>query len=152
MNENYVVIKLVTGEQVMATVVSESDTYVELYSPITIKNIPVVQNEIMAERVTAQPFNPYSEDTTYKIAHYNIIYIKPLHDIFVLHYKRFVKELEETALVRKDSNGGVSRVEDLEELSLDEIKKRIDMLQSIVNSPVEEEDIRFWIEGTNTIN
>ena len=157
MSEYYVVVKLVSGESIMATLEAEDENYVELHSPITIRTIPVQRGEQIAERVTAQPFNPYSDDKIYYISQANILYMKPLHETFISHYRRFVSEIEETVLVRKDHEGNVSRLdeEEPEELTLDEIERRIDMLQAIIKAPKtekQEEDYKVYVEGNDTIN
>lgn len=157
MSDYYVVLKLITGEQVMATLTAEDEEYVELYTPIIIKTMAVMRETGVAERVTAQPFNPYSDETFYRIAQKNILYMKPLHETFVFHYKRFVDEIQETTLVRKEESGSVTPVEDEQEevLSIEEIQRRIDMLQAIATAPrttEEEDDKRIWVEGNDTIN
>jgi len=153
MNDSYLVLKLTTGEQVMATLGSEDDLYVELHSPISIKTIPIIREDGMSERITAQPFNPYSEDKIYRIAKSNILYMKPLHKTFVSHYMRFVSEIEETVIVNKNANGSLT-MDDSEELTLEEIRKRIEMLQSIVDAPSRdtEDEHRVFIQGNDTIN
>ena len=77
-----------------------------------------------------------------------------------------VNEAENQVLVRKDSEGNVSRTEELnwddetleeiEQLSDDEIKKRIAMLEAIAGLKTKEEkeeeeaNYRYFIQGNDT--
>ena len=94
--ELYVVLKLTSGEQVMAVLSAEDEEYVELVSPMCIKTIPVLQTG--KEHITAAPLCQFTGDTTYVIAKKDIMFVKKMHHIFVPHYQRIVSEHETTAV------------------------------------------------------
>lgn len=155
MNEHFVIVKLVSGEQVMATLTNEDDTTVELHYPMVIRMIPFIQGNSAHEHVTAAPLCQFSDDKTYRIPKTNIMFVKKLHEVLIPHYNRIVDEHENTILVRSDKSGTIERIK--EELTVEEIQKRIDMLESIAGierdeEEIEEEETRYYIEGNETLH
>lgn len=154
MNEHFVIVKLVSGEQVMATLTNEDETSVELHYPMVIRMIPFMNEGTAHEHVTAAPLCQFSHDNTFRIPKTNIMFIKELHEILIPHYNRIVDDHENTVLVRSDKTGNVQRVK--EELTVEDIQKRIDMLESIAgierNTEEEEEDKRYFVEGNETVH
>jgi len=156
-DQEVVVIKLVSGENVMATLTNEDENYVELNHPMVIKTIPFIDRGRAQEHVTASPLCQFSDDTNYTIPKSSIMFVKKLHDVMIPHYTRLVSEQENTILVRSNKSGRVEILDDEEEppLSLEEIRRRIEMLQAIADAPVtntkeEEEEVRYFIEGNET--
>jgi len=154
MNEHFVIVKLVSGEQVMATLINEDDTTVELHYPMVIRMIPFINDGSAHEHVTAAPLCQFSDDKTYRIPKTNIMFVKKLHDVLIPHYNRIVDEHEHTVLVRSDKTGNIERIQ--EELTVEDIQKRIDMLESIAgierDTEEEEEETRYYIEGNETLH
>ena len=70
------------------------------------------------------------------------------------HYNRIVDEHENTILVKSDKTGNIERVK--EELTVEDIQKRIDMLESIAGiereAEEEEEETRYYVEGNETVH
>ena len=154
MNENFVIVKLVSGEQVMATLASEDATTVELQYPMVIRMVPFIQGDRAHEHVTAAPLCQFSDDKTFRIPKSNIMFLKKLHEIMIPHYNRIVDEHENTILVKSDKTGNIERVK--EELTVEDIQKRIDMLESIAGlereTEEEEEETRYYVEGNETVH
>ena len=154
MNEHFVIVKLVSGEQVMATLTNEDDTTVELHYPMVIRMIPFINDGSAHEHVTAAPLCQFSDDKTYRIPKTNIMFVKKLHDVLIPHYNRIVDEHEHTVLVRSDKTGHIERIQ--EELTVEDIQKRIDMLESIAgierDTEEEDEETRYYIEGNETLH
>jgi hypothetical protein len=102
-NEFYIVMKLTSGEQVMAVLKEEDDEHVLLESPMCIKTIPIVEQS--REHVTAHPLCQFSDDRTFVIAKRDIMFVKKLHHLFVPHYQRIVEEHERISFVSKNKDG-----------------------------------------------
>lgn len=158
--DQFVIIKLVSGEQLMATLTDEDETSLHIDYPMIIRMVPFVQGGRAQEHVTAAPLCQFSEDKHFSIPKNTVIFVKRLHQLIIPHYERLVEENETSVLVRKEEDGSISRVElgeeQEEDLTVDEIRKRIDMLESIVDSAKsrdkKEKDDRFFIEGNDTVN
>lgn len=154
MNENFVVVKLVSGEQVMATLTNEDADTIQLHYPMVIKMIPFIQDDQAHEHVTAAPLCQFSDDNNYVIEKAKILFVKKLHEVLIPHYNRIVDEHENTILVRSDKTGHISRMK--EELTVEDIKKRIDMLERMAgverDTEEEVEETRYYVEGNDTVH
>ena len=109
----------------MASLEDDADDYLEVSFPMVIKATPVSDGERIQEQVTAHPFCQFSSDKYFRLPKACIM---------------FYKELQ---------------WDEPESMTLEEIRKRIDMLEDIfgkeeIEEP--EEDIRFLIEGNDTVH
>lgn len=140
-DELFVIIKLTTGEQMMAVLKSEDERYVELQSPMTIRTIPIMGEQ--REHITAHPFCQFSDDKNFVLDKRNVMFVKKLHHIFIPHYKRIVAEHEKPAtLVTRDH----------QEVGEEEVNKRLELLQKFLGKQEERDEYHFLVEGNDTIN
>ena len=150
-NEFYIVMKLTSGEQVMAVLKEEDDEHVLLESPMCIRTIPIL--EAHREHVTAHPLCQFSDDRTFVIAKRDIMFVKKLHHLFIPHYQRIVAEHERLSFISKDSKKEELLWED--EVDQEEAIRRISMLEDLAKTPKDEEEekrYRVFVEGNDTIN
>jgi hypothetical protein len=126
-DELFVVLKLVSGEQVMAVLRSEDDDYIEIESPMCIRAIPILEQN--REHITAHPLCQFSDDVHYVLDKKDVMFVKKMHHIFIPHYLRIVKEHEELV---DDNEQKSPRAEDL--------------------AWEDEVDLRTFDEGNDTIN
>jgi hypothetical protein len=153
-DKHYVVLKLISGETLMATFESEDDKYVKVDKPITIRTIVIP--ELNKESITATPYCPFSESTSFVLEKNHIIYIKKLHTVYIPHYKNFLESYEDAMLpTTKKQIQEEEGFDDLEELSLEEIQRRLDLLEAIATAPrddlsEEEKDERVFVKGNST--
>ena len=100
-NELCVIVKLVSGENVMAVLQDEDEQYVELLYPMSIRSIPVSTSK---ESVVAAPLCQYSDDDTYLIDKRNVLFIKKLSHVLIPHYYNMVEEFGESEFIRAARN------------------------------------------------
>jgi hypothetical protein len=156
MDKDYVVVKLVSGETIMAMFEGEDDKFVKVEYPIQIKT--VVIPELQRESISASPMCQFSDATSFVLEKAHIIYIKKLHKQFVSHYKGFIKSYEEALIptTRSSIQETLSEYfDDTEDLTLDEINRRIEMLEAIASGEHSEEDEEIMlsvIEGNDTLH
>jgi hypothetical protein len=124
-NEFYVVLKLSTGEQLMGILEQEDETHMQIISPMIIRTIPVPSEG--REHVTAHPYCQFTDDNVFDIDKKYVIYIKPLKEIMIPHYKKIVMQHE---------NEG--QLETATEMTAEEARKRIKMLANIFGEELEE--------------
>jgi len=149
-NEFYIVMKLTSGEQVMAVLREEDEEHVLLESPMCIRTIPIL--EASREHVTAHPLCQFSDDRTFVISKRDIMFVKKLHHLFIPHYQRIVAEHERISFVSKDQKQELLWEDDVDQ---EEAKRRISMLEDLAKTPKNEEEekrYRVFIEGNDTIN
>ena len=143
-NEFYVVMKLTTGEQIMGVLEQEDSTHLQIISPMIIRCIPIPQEG--REHITAHPYCQFTNDNVFDIDKKNVIYIKPLKEIMIPHYKRIVMQHE-----REDS------VEVATKITAEEARKRIRMLADIFGDELDstlgeetEKEPSHFVEGNDT--
>jgi hypothetical protein len=141
-NEYYVVMKLNTGEQIMAILEDETENKFQIIDPMVIKTIPVISEG--REHITAHPYCQFTDDNVFDIDKKDVVFIKPLKEIMIPHYKRIV--------LMHDQEG---EVQTAERLSPEEATKRIAQLSGIFgdeldNSYEEEEVESYYVEGNDT--
>ena len=78
------------------------------------------------------------------------MFYKELHESLISHYTRIVNNYEKTVLVKQKE----LEWDEPEKMSVDEIRKRIDVLEAIFGNEVDEEseEQRVFIEGNNTLH
>jgi hypothetical protein len=157
-NEHFVIIKLVSGEQVMAVLEKETDDNIQISSPLLLRLFPVIGAESGQEHVTATPYCKFAEDSNLTLNKRNILFVKNLHSMLIPHYMRLASEAEEHVPIKQKHDGGARKLEwedeelqqEVAELSSEEIQKRVKMLEAIAEK--EEEEARTFIEGNDTIH
>lgn len=156
MDKHYVVVKLVTGETVMAMFDSEDENFIKIEYPIQIKT--VIIPELQRESISASPLCQFSDATSFVIEKAHVVYIKKLHTAFISHYKNFLKSYEEAMIptTRSSIQDQLSEYfDDAEHLTLDEINRRIEMLEAIASGGHAEEDEDLMLnvmEGNDTLH
>lgn len=156
MDKKYVVVKLVSGETVMATFEGEDDQYVKIDHPIQIKTIIIP--ELGRESITASPLCQFSDATSFVLEKSHIIYIKKMHTQYIKHYTNFLKSYDEALIPTTRSNIQEKLSEyfdDTEDLTLDEINRRIELLEALAGGDVPEEELDVMlsvIEGNDTVH
>jgi hypothetical protein len=95
MSEQYVFLKLVTGDQIMAMKESETESTLTIKFPMLIKNHVITQNEVrVSEQVTAGPFTMFAESAYMQINRMHIVIETKLAEQAIPHYLGLVKEHE----------------------------------------------------------
>jgi len=130
-NELYVVIKLVSGENVMAVLKKEDEDFIEVESPMCIRTIPVL--ETGREHITASPLCQFAADGSYILDKKNLMFVKKMHHLFIPHYQKIVADHEDVGLnIEPRIRKGKKPLEE----------KRQER----------EEEFLFVVEGNDTIN
>lgn len=153
----FIVFRMLSGEQVMATLDGEDHSFLHVSHPLVVKMTPVIENGHMVERITAQPFCQFSADKFYDIPKTSIVFVKQLHRVLVPHYLRIVESYNETVLAQMPDNGGLhwDDEEEEQEETIDDFKKRIDALAEFMEATSEEEpkeEEPVIIKGNKTIH
>lgn len=139
----YVVLKLVTGEQIMAVKRAESNNSITIEYPMLIKSYPFMNNGEMGEHVTASPYCKFAEDKLFDIRKETILFEKKVHKYAIPFYVRLVNEYEATIKAEDEEH------ETVEGLSA-KVDRLLDHLKSIAESSDPEDKVN--IEGNNTLH
>ena len=103
---DYVVLKLISGEQLFARLLNETEDGVVILNPIHIKMIPIMHNGDLVEKAVLSSFGQFTEDKQFVLDRKNVIFCKDLHHKMIPFYRRSVKQLvqieEETEMIEID--------------------------------------------------
>jgi hypothetical protein len=152
-NEFYIVLKLTSGEQIMAVLQEEDEDHVLIDNPMVMRTI--MNFEAGKEHITASPLCAFTDEQSFVIPKCNILFIKKLHHVFIPHYQKIVSDhMESTLFSPADSTTGESLLWDDEPPSIEEARKMKKMLEDVLG--IEEEDKpspkSVFVEGNDTIN
>jgi hypothetical protein len=151
----YVIIKLQSGEQVMAALEEDSTDYIDVSFPMVISATPVTDGERIHEHITAKPLCQFSADRHFRLPKSGILFYKELHEMIIPHYTKIVNSYEDTVLVKPQKPQKELNWDEPEKMSVEEIRKRIDMLSDIFGGDETEEaqeEQRVYIEGNETVH
>lgn len=152
--EHFVIIKLVSGEQVMAVLEKENDLTIQISTPLLLRLFPIIGAGQGHEHVTATPYCKFAADSNLTLNKKDVLFIKNLHHQLIPHYMRLASATEENVAIQQQEDGSVKELdweeEEVSQLSNEEIQKRIKVLESIAQK--EEEEIRNFVEGNDTIH
>jgi hypothetical protein len=142
--EHFVVIKLVSGEQVMAILEDETEDGVDIVFPMLIRLFPIVDGANSREHVTATPYSQFADDAHLTISKHNILFLKNLNPAMVPHYLRLVEQENDKVFVKKDTEEKTTL--GWEDRADEETEKKMKLLKYLTeeNSPV------TVIEGNDT--
>jgi hypothetical protein len=155
-DEFYVVLRLTTGEQVMAVLKEEDDKYILLDNPMCIRMIPVMNAN--REHVVAHPLCHFTDDDTYAISKRNVLFVKKMHHMFIPHYLRIVEQHHQEDFFQPRDE---KRAEDLvweDDFTPETAKKAVEVLKDIFGEEKREEKIDWkeklknLVPGNDTIN
>jgi hypothetical protein len=137
MSELYVVLKLTSGEQVMAVLKEEDEHHIIVENPMVMKTIQDFAEG--KEHITAHPMCAFTDDTDFVLAKRNVLFIKKLHHLFIGHYERIVAEANDATIFQPHN-----REEDLvwEDEVVEEKEEEIDW----------NEKLKSFVKGNDTIN
>ena len=159
-NEHYVIVKLISGEQVMAVLDYENETQIHIVNPLLIRMFPIVGATSGQEHVTATPFCKFADNPSLTIDKSKVLFMKNLHHVLIPHFNRIVEEHSREVLVSKQPTAEdlvwgdeeeetveqLATVENLNALTEEEVRKRIDMLKSIID------ENKNFVDGNETIH
>ena len=72
----------------MGVLENEDETHLQIVDPMIIRTIPVLSEG--REHITAHPYCQFTDDNVFDIDRKDVVFIKPLKEIMIPHYKRIV--------------------------------------------------------------
>jgi hypothetical protein len=101
----YSVLKLITGEQMIVKVESESREGVAVLNPIVIKQIPTVtKTGDIHERVMVSRYCHYTNENSFFFRFSDVLFIKPLKSKFEKYYEDVVQDFNSADQLQLDDD------------------------------------------------
>lgn len=146
MTNEYVIIRLGSGEQVMALKTSESDTTVTLLYPMQIKTYPRQKDDgTIVETVAGAPFCHFADEKVFTINKDFIVFENHLHPKLVPFYTDMVDQYE----AKEDDHPGTS---DEEEDPIQKLFSMLDVLRRSEEKSEEQELLEKFVPGNDTVH
>lgn len=163
MTEKFVLVKLISGEQVMAMLDYENDVEVKIKFPMLVRVIPGINpvTKKQTENITAAPWCQFVEERVFEIEKKNIMFMNKLHPLVIEQYMQMVGAFETEVDAKQDEDGQLrwDDEEDPDMMTIDDVKKTISALTSILSdekdSKLQEAEEKYqvtFVRGNDTLN
>jgi len=152
-NQEYVIIKLVSGEQLMGVCTEETDKDITVMFPMALRQYPIQRDDgTIGEQVTGGPFCAFASDRTFTIPKASVMINKPLHELLVPFYVRMVNQYEKMVDVPLSMFN--DEEEEHEVLTVKDVEKAVDRLAAIMYGEKNQDNDSdgHFVEGNNTIH
>jgi hypothetical protein len=150
MNEEFVYLKLVTGEQLMAYKESETETSISIKYPMLIKTHMISSDgDRVSEQVTAGPYSLFLQAPVVHLNKSHIVLDSKLHERAIVHYVQLVKNHEGVSLVNEAKQLLWDDEERQNFEAIPDAASAIAQLSAVVE---ESEEVRTYIEGNETVH
>lgn len=155
MNDFYIVLKLNSGEQVMAVLHEEDENNIMIENPMVIKTI--MNFEAGKEHITASPLCSFTDEQSFVLPKQSILFIKKLHHVFIPHYQKIVADYMESTLFSPAESNTAESLRWDDEPTQEQANKMKQMLESIIGGEEEEEinwdeKLKNLVPGNDTMN
>ena len=154
-NQSYVILKLVSGEQLMGVRTEETENDITVMFPMTLRQYPVQREDgTVGETITGGPFCQFATDRIFTIPKAAVMFNKPLHEMLVPFYVRMVNQYER--LIEVPQSMFLDEEEEQEAITVEDVEKAVDRLAAIMHGDKkhsEEKEVDgYFIEGNDTIH
>ena len=152
-DQEYVIIKLVSGEQLMGVCTEETDKDITVMFPMALRQYPIQRDDgTIGEQVTGGPFCAFASDRTFTIPKASVMINKPLHELLVPFYVRMVNQYEKMVDVPLSMFN--DEQEEHEVLTVKDVEKAVDRLAAIMYGEKNQDNDSdgHFVEGNNTIH
>ena len=151
MNEEFVYLKLVTGEQLMAYKESEDATSICVKYPMLIKTHMISSDgDRVSEQVTAGPYSLFLQSPVVHLNKSHIVLDSKLHERAIVHYVQLVKNHEGISLVNEAKQLLWDDEERQNFEAIPDAASAIAQLSAVVEE--ESEEVKTYIEGNKTVH
>jgi hypothetical protein len=90
--DNYIVIKLTSGEEIVANLIQEDEYSVKVLFPMLVKYIPRMVQGRLAETITLAPFTYFASDDEFTFVKHYIIFQKQMNPKYLDAYNQAVDD------------------------------------------------------------
>jgi hypothetical protein len=150
--EHFILVKLISGEQVMAILEQETGTDIDIVFPLLIRLFPQFDGNGSREHVTATPFSHFADDAHLTINKNSIIFVKNLNPAMVPHYLRLVAQENDRVFLNQDKQEKTKLTWGDTAAGNKQINDKLKKLAEAIAGDSTEEEIKVLIEGNDTVH
>jgi hypothetical protein len=138
--EKYLVFKLVTGEEIVAQLINESDHEIHVMFPMVVKHMARNLNGRMVESIVLGPYTHFSADDEFVFNKHQTIFQKELDSRYLNEYNNAVEDFVNGANHVPEPNP--EELQELTEKLSNLFRDRLDL---------EEEDVSITVPDTSKL-
>ena len=86
-HDGYVVLKLISGEEIVAAVVDETSDEITVMMPMVVRYVPKMMGVKVVESVLLAPYSQFVDDDVYTFDKHNLLYLKNMDQRFIPNYE-----------------------------------------------------------------
>ena len=147
-DDQFILLKLTTGETLVATIRSEDEQTISIEYPFELKTIHDRRQDMVVDVTAAAPFCGFAEDRKFTFKKDNLMFTKLLHNFSIPFYIELVEEYEKLvdvpvpkkrlsdtqAVLRKTAEAMQQRAEEVlpEDPRLEDTSEVLDYLLGII--------------------
>jgi hypothetical protein len=144
-SNRYIVIKLISSEEIVAHLIDEDDYQVKVLFPMIVKHHAMLTQRGPAESIVMAPYTYFASDDEYAFQRNQIIFIKDLDDKYQDEYNRAVDDF---IALHSETPEPPPSVEELQQLT--------DKLNNLFRNRIEEDNIddlpSIHVDASKTIH
>lgn len=144
--QQYAVIKLINGEEILCTLAGEDDKHVLILFPMIVKAVPKLKEGRVIESISLAPYTHFAADDEFTFDKSQILFIKNLSTRYYDTYKYAVEDF-----ITGIDPSGPNTVEELKQ-ALNEIANVFGDKVSYEDNQTEETDSIFIDENNKLIH
>ena len=130
MMDRQIVIKLLSGEELVCTFIQETDYEISVIFPMLVKHMPKMAEGRILEAISLAPYSHFVADDEFTFFKSHIIYCKELHPKHIQIYNTAIEDQ-------------ISINAEEETSSVDDFKKAVDELKSIFGNKIDDSEFDY---------
>lgn len=96
---NYIVLKLITGEQIISRLINESVAGIVVLDPILVRMVSESRNGVYSEQAVTSLYCQFVDDHSFVFKHTDIVFYKDLSIRMIPFYNRVCEALKKSNIV-----------------------------------------------------
>lgn len=101
----FVVVRLISGETVVAKLTFENEEYIYVKDPISIKHVTTTKDGSIAEKSLALPFCALTLERDFSFKKSHVMFVKELDPSVIEYYSEITEEAEEEEFIKEHIKG-----------------------------------------------
>lgn len=130
MMDRQIVIKLLSGEELVCSFLQETDYEISVIFPMLVKHMPKMSEGRILEAITLVPYSHFTADDEFTFFKSHIIYCKELNPKHLTIYNMAIEEQ-------------ISVNTEEEPSSVDDLKKAVDELKKIFGNKIDDSEFEY---------
>lgn len=136
--DRIIVLKLISGEEIVATFIEESEYEVSVMFPMMVKYMPKITEGRVVEAITLAPYSHFASDDIFTFVKSHIMFCKELNNNYYNVYALAVEDFIQAYNPPSDPQ------------TVEELKETVDKLKEIFGENFDQKEYDEWYDEPPT--